>query len=24
MVTHRAVADALGLKYTPPEQALRL
>jgi alanine dehydrogenase len=23
-VTHRAVADALGLKYTPPEQALRL
>jgi alanine dehydrogenase len=24
MVTHRAVAYALGLKYTPPEQALRL
>jgi len=24
MITHRAVADALGLKYTPPEQALRL
>jgi alanine dehydrogenase len=24
LVTHRAVADALGLKYTPPEQALRL
>jgi alanine dehydrogenase len=24
MVTHRAVADALGLKYTPAEQALRL
>jgi alanine dehydrogenase len=23
-VTHRAVADALGLKYTPPEQALGL
>jgi alanine dehydrogenase len=24
LVTHRAVADALGLKYTPAEQALRL
>ncbi|MCC6888260.1 MAG: alanine dehydrogenase [Hyphomicrobiales bacterium] len=24
MVTHRAVADALGIKYTPAEQALRL
>ena len=24
MVTYRAVADALGLKYTPAEQALRL
>ena len=24
MVTHRAVAEALGLKYTPAEQALRL
>ena len=24
MVTYRAVAEALGLKYTPPEQALRL
>jgi alanine dehydrogenase len=23
-VTYRAVADALGLRYTPPEQALRL
>ena len=24
LVTYRAVADALGLKYTPAEQALRL
>jgi alanine dehydrogenase len=24
LITHRAVADALRLKYTPPEQALRL
>ena len=24
MVTYRAVADALGLKYTPAEQALGL
>jgi alanine dehydrogenase len=24
MITHRAVAGALKLKYTPPEQALRL